>query len=576
MNMTASTNDTQHDLSATNVGSTVAPPSPRSVPGTFTGTVRESDLTYRDEPSPNAPGYHSAELAGTYSDETKRASHLRGPGLRETLATPGLVDKIKALIQWWNRTRLARALARYSKRSGGLLSGGMALTTLLSLSAALVVGWTIFMAVLGNNAELKEAVINGVNNAMPGVIDDGTNGGLVNPDSLQVSTAMSITSIVAFVGLVWSALSVVGSLGMAIRSMFGLVSAPVPIYKSMPRNLLGALCLGVGVLVSAVSSVALRVFGDWIFSTLGIDAGFGKIALNIASLLVGFAVDFGVFIVLIRIVALVHPPRRDLMWGAALAALAAGVLRFLGTSAVGAVSGAVLTTATTLVTLILWINLQMRVILQISAWVANPPAIPPTDKSSLIHFNETPNYVTLGAPRTLEWPHHAVTGEVEPTPDPPKLSDAPLAIDASYHPSFSEGELAALASMSPEEISEHRKEKQARMNFHQAMKRGENLADEREARGEKTPWNVEDAKREKEEKRRQADAREQVDALKDDADKRHEDENRRDALALGERLLQEREAAGTAPDNAESTSSKDSAQNTDMSGTSEVIDRADK
>ena len=51
---------------------------------------------------------------------------------------------------------------------------------------------------------------------------------------------------------------------------------------------------------------------------------------------------------------------------------------------------------------------------------------------------------------------------------------------------------------------------------------------------------------------------------------------RRDALALGERLLQEREAAGTAPDNAESTSSKDSAQNTDMSGTSEVIDRADK
>ena len=125
-------------------------------------------------------------------------------------------------------------------------------------------------------------------------------------------------------------------------------------------------------------------------------------------------------------------------------------------------------------------------------------------------------------------------------------------------------------------ISEHRKEKQARMNFHQAMKRGENLADEREARGEKTPWNVEDAKREKEEKRRQADAREQVDALKEDADKRHEDENRRDALALGERLLQEREAAGTAPDNAESTSSKDSAQNTDMSGTSEVIDRADK
>ena len=49
---------------------------------------------------------------------------------------------------WVKSTRLFRANARYLNARGNLLAGGISYTALISITAALVIGWTIFMLVI--------------------------------------------------------------------------------------------------------------------------------------------------------------------------------------------------------------------------------------------------------------------------------------------------------------------------------------------------------------------------------------------------------------------------------------------
>ncbi len=335
--------------------------------------------------------------------------------LRRALATPGLVPRIQALVAWWNGTRIARTLARYGARNGGLLSGGMALTTLLSLTAALTVGWTVFMAVLGGHEELRRAVIDALNTAMPGLLKTGSSGsGLVDPDALVESDAWSLTGVIALLVAAWSGISVVGSLAASIRSMFGVVSVPENGLLTILRNAVGAAGLAASLVVGAGLGLLTDVFGDWTMDRLGVSPGAGRPAISVGTHLLSLLVDAAVLLLLVRVVAGVRVPRADLLGGLLLFGVAAQVLQVLGTTAVGAVDSPILATATTVVTLVLWINLLVRVVLTVAAWMANPPQAVPLTASVTLHFRERPNFVTLSVPETLAWPHHPVTGELLP------------------------------------------------------------------------------------------------------------------------------------------------------------------
>lgn len=345
------------------------------------------------------------------------------PALREALAAPGLQGRIRALTNWWGSTRVARTLARYGSRNGGLLASGMALTTLLSLTAALTVGWTLFMTVLGSNAQLRTGVIDSVNTVLPGLMATGTSGGLLDPDSLVAAPGLSVTSVVAFLVMAWSAVSLMGSFGSSIRAMFGVVASADNAVVSLARNVLGALGLGLAALASAGLGILVSLFGDWTFRHVGVDPGAGRVLAQVGSVGVSFLVDAGVTVLLVRVVSGVRAPRRDLVRGAVMVAVASAVLRQVGTVAVGSVTGPLLTTATAVVTLVLWINLQVRVVLTVCAWMANPPRALPVPDPDAVHYRERPNFVTMSVPATLEWPHHPITGEVQPATPPAEPAD---------------------------------------------------------------------------------------------------------------------------------------------------------
>ncbi|MCF2711497.1 YhjD/YihY/BrkB family envelope integrity protein [Schaalia hyovaginalis] len=340
------------------------------------------------------------------------------PSLKTALQAPSLTAKGAALGEWWNQTRIARALARYNGANGPLLSSGMALTSLLSLTAALTVAVTAFMAVLGGNETMREALFSGIARTIPNLLKtDEDPSGLIDPESLVMSGAVSATGMIALAIMAWSAVSVVGQLGASIRAMFAIRVVPSHPLVLIARNALGALALGLSLVLGAGLGVAVDMTGEALPGLLGLDSSSASLALlDALSTLLALLVYALVSWVLIGVVAQVRVPMRRLLTGVLLIALASIVLRIAGTSVVGAAKGPLLATAATLITLVLWINLQVRAVLLICAWIADPPAPERPASARAIHFLETPNYVTRAVPATLAWQYDPVSGEVRPDP----------------------------------------------------------------------------------------------------------------------------------------------------------------
>lgn len=340
-----------------------------------------------------------------------------------------LAEKAKQLLARVQQTRVGRALARYGIARGGLLAGGIAYSALFSISAALTIGLTAFMAVLGDDAELRRTVLDGVESALPGVIDTGS-GGLVRPDQLVLDTALNPGSVLAAVVLLWTALSVMAGLKSSIRAMFGIVAPPENALAGRARDLAGFVALAVGVLATAVLGLVAGTLGEEVLHLVGVEGAVAGWLLRALGLAVALAVDWAVVLMLFRITAGARPLRKDLFLGALLGAIASGVLRQVGTSAVGAVDDPLLASFAAIVTLLLWVNLLARVVLMVAAWTANPPAPERPDTGEEVHLYERPNFVTLSAPATLEWLYQPITGVIapdarldpahEPEPAPPE------------------------------------------------------------------------------------------------------------------------------------------------------------
>ncbi|MFC8193662.1 YihY/virulence factor BrkB family protein [Cellulomonas sp. NPDC057328] len=288
----------------------------------------------------------------------------------------GLVARVQALLSWWNHTRAGRANAQFGRAGGGVLTGGIAYAALFSVVAGLTIGWTLFMAVLGRNRELRDSVLETVNASFPGLVDTGS-GGLFEPDQIRVSTGLSVAGVVAVVVLVFTGIRAVAALRTAVQAMFGEHATGNPVLGKL-RELGGFVGIGVAVLLTALLGLAVTTAADWLMGLVGWDDRSGLVvrALGIA---VAFVVDAGLFVMIVRVLAGQAPPRRDLLGGAAIAATGLGVVRVLGTSAVsGSVQdNPVLASFAVVVILLLWVNLISRIVLLAAAWTADPPFVDP-------------------------------------------------------------------------------------------------------------------------------------------------------------------------------------------------------
>ncbi|WP_232219401.1 YihY/virulence factor BrkB family protein [Actinomyces sp. S4-C9] len=341
------------------------------------------------------------------------APNLYGPTFQEVKEADGILAKVTGLMDWYNHSRIGRGMRRYTLKRGNLLAGGVSYTSLFSIAAALTVGWTIFMYFLGGNDQLREAVLHALESAMPGLIDTGDGTGMIDPDSLIQTNVWSVTGIVGLLVLVFSASKTMDALKMSLWSMFGIVRLPNSAVAIKIRDLFGFAVLGIGVLATAALGIMMNTVGSWFIDLLSIEGVAGRILLNIATLLAAFVVDTLLVIALVRVTAGVRVPSRDLWIGAAVAGVGSAILRYLGTSAVGSVAdNPLLAASAALATLMLWVNLIVRLLLMVAAWIANPFYAEFPQDQKYVHGDSTPNYVTMTEPDTLDWPHNPLTGDI--------------------------------------------------------------------------------------------------------------------------------------------------------------------
>lgn len=310
------------------------------------------------------------------------AAHARAvatsPDPVETGPTPSLIQRAKALFAWWQRTRPARANARFGARGGGVLTGGIAYAALFSVFAALTIGYTVFMAVLGGNDELRQKVLDSVNDSLPGLIDTGDGQGMIDPDSLELSGGLTVTGIVAVVVLLLSAIAAMAALRTAVRAMFAEEGAGGNAVLGKARELGGFAGMAFAVLLSALVTTGVASASAWILDSLGWGSA-ATVVARVLGILVAFVIDAATFLLIVWVLAGERPAWWDLRWGAIIAGVGIGTVRILGTSVVaGSVSkNPLFTSVAVIVTLLVWINLIARIVLLAAAWTADPPFAEP-------------------------------------------------------------------------------------------------------------------------------------------------------------------------------------------------------
>ncbi|MEK8228394.1 YihY/virulence factor BrkB family protein [Oerskovia sp. M15] len=310
---------------------------------------------------------HPSRLAQRGRDHARRRPSGRGRASGH---------RAKAVLAWWNTTRPARALAQYGVQRGALLCGGMAYSALFSLFAGLTIFYTAFMAFLGNREELREEIFKQLDKAIPGLIDQGDgNDGIIRPDQLILDSGISISSIVAVVVLLFSAVSFMAALRTSTRAMFSLTDLGQNPVLSKLRELGGFAVLGFSVVISAAATVIVQSLGARIFG----DGALAAVLVPVGGILVGLVFDAIVVLLIIRFVAGVRPPRRT-STSALAAAAAFGTLRYLGTSIIVGSSSrnALLGSFATFVTILLLANFVTRILLMVAAWIADPPRSRPS------------------------------------------------------------------------------------------------------------------------------------------------------------------------------------------------------
>ena len=343
------------------------------------------------------------ENTPTWLNEKDKAA--AGKGLK------AIVRRIGAYIKG---ARFVRAMARYSVARGALLAGGIAYSAMFAVAGALAIGFTAFSVVLGKDQRLFDSLVGHINTALPGILQTESNPeGLLDPRALIVDHPFNLVTLVSSLVLLWSAITLLGNLRVAIQAMFGIARLPHHFFIDKLLDLSGFLVLFAGVLLSTGVTAFVQLFATYVFDFLHLPSMWGALSLKLVALLVALLVDMCVFIFLFRVMSGARAPIRDLLLGSFIGAVASAIVRFLGTQAVSSVAdNPLLAPFAAIVTLLLWVNLIARITLIAAAFTANPPEQLALDPAYFQHADEKPNYVTKSDLSTLAWDYDPFTGVV--------------------------------------------------------------------------------------------------------------------------------------------------------------------
>ena len=293
--------------------------------------------------------------------------------LRDRLRGP--VRKVNRWWQWVTRLKPYRVWIQFSYNDGNLRTAGMSYQSLFAIFAALWVGFSVAGVWLTTNSNVMDELVRIINDAIPGLIaTDNGQSGVVSEDALRsLSTTFGWTSIIAVVGLLWTAIAWLYYTRQAVRAMFDLErdSRNYALQKvtDLGLSILFGLLLVVSAVVTVVTTEALTSFLDFI----GIQSdSFGThLSGYVIGIAVSISLNFVTLAAMYRVLSRVVIPWRSLAVGSLIGAVSLSALSALsGLIIGGAGKNPLLATFAVFVGLLLWFNFICRIILLAAAWIA--------------------------------------------------------------------------------------------------------------------------------------------------------------------------------------------------------------
>ncbi|MGV8881029.1 MAG: YihY/virulence factor BrkB family protein [Rhodoglobus sp.] len=288
----------------------------------------------------------------------------------------GLIERVTKFVQpiiaRVQKLKPVRVFTNYTQLRGPLLSSGLSYQAIFAVFAAIAVAFSIAGSVIRDNRQLQDALFRVLETNVPGLIDNGSNNGAIDPDTLLNSGALTWTGAIAAVILLFSALNWLASGRDAVRAIFGVPpQANVILLKLKDLGL--AIGFGAAILLSAVISIASTTALGALFDWLGVDreSMAATVVGRVIGLLLALVLDTLVLAVFYRVLSGLAIPFRQLRTGTIIAAVAFGALKVLGTALLGgATSNPLLASFAVIIGLLIWFNLICQVLLIGASWIA--------------------------------------------------------------------------------------------------------------------------------------------------------------------------------------------------------------
>ncbi|NLB47175.1 MAG: YihY/virulence factor BrkB family protein [Microbacteriaceae bacterium] len=255
--------------------------------------------------------------------------------------------------------RLVRTMLRYVEHRGPALADSVTYRALFSVFAGLLLGFSFAALWLGNNPDAMEALTEAIERVIPGLTD------VVDPSRIAAPAGVTLVGIGSLIGLVAAAISAVGSMRTAIRTLADDSHDDGFFLWALLRNLLAAIGFGGLLAAAAALSMVTSVSVEALGSALGISSsGVTEFVTRVLGVAIVWVIDTLAIARVFRLLSGVRAPAKALWVGALIGGAGLTVLQELSSLFVrGATSNPLLASFAALIALLLWFNLSAQVIL---------------------------------------------------------------------------------------------------------------------------------------------------------------------------------------------------------------------
>jgi len=281
-------------------------------------------------------------------------------------------QRIAALVAWVQRQRAVRVFVNYSEKRGPILASGLAYQGLFAGFAALWVTFSIAGIVLAGDVILRQSLVEGLADVLPGLIQGADGEGAIDPDVLLTGGGFTLAAAVALVGLFFTALGWLDSARSSVRTIFDLPNPKTNVALLKVIDLGFGLAFGVALLVFVALSVGATQASGWLLDLAGLrDSNLAIVVGRLLTAALMFGLASIILTALYRFLAGIPIPFSRLRAGVLIGAGGLTALQLGGTAVIGGASNNPLIAPFAVIAgLLIILNLGCQVILLGASWIA--------------------------------------------------------------------------------------------------------------------------------------------------------------------------------------------------------------